>query len=269
MASKHTPTVLSIAGFDPYGGAGITMDTKVVHALGGYALSAVTAITAQNSQGVSTVEPVDAGLLYAQLCTLLDDVHVDAVKIGMLGTKELIETVAKVLKRFKLGNIVLDPVLVSSSGKRLLEEEAIEAMVYKLFPLCRLVTPNLPETNALIGSDFTGGAKEVPMMAQALFELGVKNTLLKGGHTTEEEAADYLVELSSITRFCSPRIDTTHTHGTGCLLSSAIATELAKGETLAQSVKHAKHFLFEKLKESSALSLAYTTDAPARKEPIF
>ncbi len=269
MATEHTPTVLVIAGFDPYGGAGITMDTKVVHALGGYALSAVTAITAQNSQGVSAVEPVDAQLLYAQLSTLLEDVRVDAVKIGMLGTKELIETVAKVLKEYRLGNVVLDPVLVSSSGKRLLEEEAIETMVYKLFPHCRLVTPNLPETNAFIGGHFEGGAKEVPLMAQALFELGAKNTLLKGGHTTEEEAVDYLVELSSITRFCSPRIETTHTHGTGCLLSTAIATELAKGESLAQSVKHAKHFLVEKLKHSSALSLAYTSSATERKEPIF
>ena len=269
MASEHTPTVLSIAGFDPFGGAGIVMDTKVVHALGGYAFSAVTAMTAQNSQGVSAVEPVDAQMLYAQLCTLLDDVHVDAVKIGMLGSAELIETVAKVLKQYRLVNVVLDPVLVSSSGKRLLEESAIETMIYKLFPLCRLVTPNLPETNALIDGDFKGSAKEVPLMAQALFELGAKNTLLKGGHTFEEEAVDYLVELSSITRFYSPRIETTHTHGTGCLLSSAIAAELAKGETLAQSVKHAKHFLFEKLQKSEMLQFDYTTKKRGRKEPIF
>ncbi len=269
MASKHIPTVLSIAGFDPYGGAGVVMDTKAVHALGGYALSVITAVTAQNSTGVKAVEAVSESILHSQLETLLEDVHVDAVKIGMLANKQTVETVAKILKAHNITNVVLDPVLVSSSGKAFLEPDAIEAMIYKLFPLCRLVTPNLPETNALLGGSYEGRAKEVPKMAEALFMLGARNVLLKGGHSVESDAVDYLVEHSSITRFSTPRIETSHTHGTGCLLSSAIAAHLAQGLSLAQSVKQSKNFLYEKLKDASALSLAYNTDVAERKEPIF
>jgi len=265
----HTPTVLTIAGFDPYGGAGIQIDTKTIHTLGGYALSAVTAITAQNSQGVSAVETVSAQMLHLQLTTLLDDIQVDAVKIGMLANVEIIEVVADIIKRYRLKNVVLDTVLVSSSGKRLLAEDAVDTMVMKLFPLCRLITPNLYETNTLLHTDFQGRAKEVPRMAEGLFAMGARNILLKGGHTVEEDAVDILIELSNMTRFSTPRVETAHTHGTGCLLSSAIATFLAKGETLSTSVKQAKNFLYEKLQDSSTLKLAYTHIEQKRKEPIF
>jgi len=265
----YTPTVLTIAGFDPYGGAGIQIDTKAIHALGGYALSAATAVTAQNSQGVTAVEAVSADMLALQLRTLLDDMHVDAVKIGMLSNASLIEVVAEILKNYRLTNVVLDPVLVSSSGEALLDPEAVEMMIVKLFPLCRLVTPNLDETNTLLHSNFKGSAKDVPKMAEGLFAMGARNILLKGGHTVEEEAVDCLVELSSITRFATPRIKTSHTHGTGCLLSSAIATFLAKGDGLAQSVKQAKHFLYEKLEKASDLKFHYVTEELRRKEPIF
>jgi hydroxymethylpyrimidine/phosphomethylpyrimidine kinase len=265
----HTPTVLTIAGFDPYGGAGIQIDTKTIHALGGYALSAATAITAQNSQGVSTLEAVSPQMLHRQLTTLLDDIEVDAVKIGMLVNSELIEVVADTLKRYRLKNVVLDPVLVSSSGKVLLEPEAVERMVVKLFPLCRLITPNLDETNQILGSDFKGSAKEVPQMAEGLFSRGARNILLKGGHTQEKDAVDCLVEPSSITRFSTPRLETSHTHGTGCLLSSAIATYLARGEDLASSVKQAKNFLFEKMQHASSLQLKYKKSDSIKKEPIF
>ena len=265
----HTPTVLTIAGFDPYGGAGIQIDSKTIHALGGYALSATTAITAQNSQGVKGVEAMSAQMLHLQLTTLLDDMRVDAVKIGMLANTELIEVVAEVIKKYRLKNVVLDTVLVSSSGRRLLEENAVETMVMKLFPLCRLITPNLHETNALLNTNFKGSAKEVPRMAEGLFSLGARSILLKGGHTVEEDAVDCLVELSNMTRFSTPRIETTHTHGTGCLLSSAIATYLAKRESLSSSVKQAKNFLFEKLQNAAELQLAYKDDISGRKEPIF
>ncbi|MCF6207117.1 MAG: bifunctional hydroxymethylpyrimidine kinase/phosphomethylpyrimidine kinase [Sulfurovum sp.] len=269
MPDNHTPTVLTIAGFDPYGGAGIQIDTKTIHALGGYALSAITAVTAQNSRGVAAVEAVSAQTLRKQLCTLLDDIAVDAVKIGMLVNAELIEVVSDVIRQYRLKNVVLDTVLVSSSGTRLLETEAIETMIVKLFPLCRLITPNLHETNTLLQADFEGSAKEVPRMAEGLFSLGARNILLKGGHTIEPEAVDCLVSLSSITRFSTPRVDTTHTHGTGCLLSSAIATSLAKGESLAESVKQAKHFLYEKLQDSDKLVLRYHGPDRTQKEPIF
>jgi len=265
----HTPTVLTIAGFDPYGGAGIQIDTKTIHALGGYALSVTTAVTAQNSQGVAALEAVSPDMLALQLRTLLDDIEVDAVKIGMLANASLIEVVADILKSYKLTNVVLDPVLVSSSGKVLLEPAAVEKMIVKLFPLCRLITPNLDETNTLLGTNFQGSAKDVPHMAEGLFGMGARNILLKGGHTKEKDAVDCLVELSSITRFATPRIQTSHTHGTGCLLSSAIATYLAKGEGLASSVKQAKNFLYEKLQHASTLQLNYKEQDIERKESIF
>jgi len=264
-----TPTVLTIAGFDPYGGAGVLIDTKTIHALGGYALSSVTALTAQNGYGVKGVEAVNPQMLRLQLETLLEDIKIDAVKIGMLANAELIDVVVSVIKKFTLNNVVLDPVLVSSSGKVLLEADAIETMVVKLFPLCRLITPNLNETNTLLGKSFQGSAKEVPKMAEGLFAMGAQNILLKGGHTQEKDAVDYLVEPSSITRFATPRVETVHTHGTGCLLSSVIATQLAKGKGLAESVKKAKQFLYEKLLDTSHLKLVYSSESPIRKEPIF
>ena len=265
----YTPTILTIAGFDPYGGAGIQIDTKTIHALGGYALSVTTAMTAQNSQGVTAQEAVSPDMLDLQLRTLLDDIEVDAVKIGMLANASLIEVVAEILKSHKLTNVVLDPVLASSSGKVLLEPDAVEKMIVKLFPLCRLITPNLDETNTLLGTNFQGSAKDVPLMAEGLFGMGARNILLKGGHTKEKDAVDCLVELSSITRFATPRIQTSHTHGTGCLLSSAIATYLAKGNGLAESVKRSKHFLYEKLLHASSLKLQYLSENIERKEPIF
>jgi hydroxymethylpyrimidine/phosphomethylpyrimidine kinase len=265
----HTPTVLTIAGFDPYGGAGIQIDTKTIHALGGYALSATTAITAQNSQGVSGVEPVSARMLHLQLSTLLDDIKVDAVKIGMLANAELVEVVAELLKKYRLKNVVLDTVLVSSSGKVLLAPEAVEKMVVKLFPLCSLITPNLDETNTFLKCSFQGDAEEIAQMVEGFFAMGVENILFKSGHTAQREAIDYLASSSGVTDFRTPRVDTSHTHGTGCLLSSAIAAYLAKGETLAVSVNQAKAFLYKKLQKASYLKLRYTADTRTRKEPIF
>ncbi len=267
--ANHTPTVLTIAGFDPYGGAGIQIDCKTIHALGGYALSATTAITAQNSQGVTAVEAISPEILDLQLRTLLKDIKVDAVKIGMLTNASLVEVVVNVLKAYELPNVVLDPVMVSSSGKRLLESDAVEVMIQGLFPLCRLITPNLMETNALLGTNFKGERQESIVMAKGLFRLGADAVLLKGGHSCEKEAVDCLVEPSGVNCFGTPRVETNHTHGTGCLLSSAIATFLAKGFTLKHSVESAKHFLYEKLQASSALKLDYVSENHKRKEPIF
>lgn len=265
---KTTPTVLSIAGFDPYGGAGIQADIKTVHALGCYAYSVTTAVTAQNSQGVAASYPLPAAQVEMQLRTLLDDVRVDAVKIGMLGNAEVVETVARVLKAYEVSNIVLDTVLVSSSGALLLDEAGREMMVTKLFPMARLVTPNLDETNVLLNETFEGTAREVLMMAEGFFSLGARNVLLKGGHSAEEEAVDYLVEASNISRFSHPRIDTTRTHGTGCVLSSAIAAKLAQGMALAPAVKQAKKFLSQRL-EASWPKLAYVSRKRKRKEPFI
>lgn len=267
--NNHTPTVLTIAGFDPYGGAGVQIDTKTIHTLGGYALSATTAVTAQNSQGVTAVEPVSAKMLDLQLRTLLDDVKVDAVKIGMLANASLVEVVVNVLKVYELPNIVLDPVMISSSGKRLLEPDAVEVMVQRLFPLCRLITPNLMETNAFLGTNFKGKMQESMVMGKGLFELGADAVLLKGGHGIDKEAVDCLVEPSGVACFSTPRVETGHTHGTGCLLSSAITIHLAQHMTLKTSIQGAKNFLYEKLKASSFLKLRYVTSEDERNEPIF
>ena len=266
---KSTPTVLTIAGFDPYGGAGVQIDSKTIHALGGYAYTVMTALTAQNSQGVYAVEPVSPEMLRLQLTTLLDDVKVDAVKIGMLANTALIEVVVDVLKRYALSNIVLDPVMISSSGKKLLEEEAVDVMVQRLFPLCRLITPNLMETNVLLGTEYKGEMKESIVMANGLFKLGVDAVLLKGGHGIEKEAVDCLVEPSGVICISTPRVNTSHTHGTGCMLSSAIATYLAQTFTLKSSVKGAKNFLYERLQASKDLNLSYQSNNSDKKEPIF
>ena len=267
--SSRTPTILTIAGFDPYGGAGIQIDSKTIHALGAYALTATTAITAQNSQGVFAVEAVSPKMLHLQLHTLLKDIKVDAVKIGMLANARLIEVMVEVLKTYKFSNVVLDPVMVSSSGKPLLEPDAVEVMVHDLFPLCSLITPNLIETNILLGTNYQGNKEESLAMAEGLFTLGAQAVLLKGGHSCEEDAVDCLVDTEGLTCFSTPRVETTHTHGTGCILSSAIATQLAKNMSLKTSVEDAKNFLYKKLITSDTLHLTYVSPSETKKEPIF
>jgi hydroxymethylpyrimidine/phosphomethylpyrimidine kinase len=267
--TDRTPVVLAIAGYDPYGGAGVLVDTKTIHALGGYALAVPTAMTAQNSQGVVTVEAVDPTMLEMQLTTLLDDVQVDAVKIGMLASKAVTGVVSTVLRRYKLANIVLDPVMISSSGSRLLRPDAVSTMVDKLFPLARLITPNLDEANALIDCRCTGEESEMDLLTEGLRQLGANATLLKGGHIAGAEAVDTLIEAQTITRYRASRIATSHTHGTGCILSSAIALHLAKGAELSIAVKGAKQFLHQQLTQADRLKLTYHQPNPDRREPVF
>ncbi len=250
MADKHTPTVLTIAGFDPSGGAGIQADIKTIHTLGGYALSAVTAITAQNSQGVRAVEAVAPELLRAQLETLLDDIEVDAVKIGMLANAELVEVVAEVIKKYSLKNIVLDTVLISSSGKRLLAEDAVETMRNILFPIIDIITPNLHEANTLLQTKYTGKKEHMPKMLGLLGKIAPKSVLLKGGHSLEKEAVDYLISDSQLYTFAMPKIETLHTHGTGCILSSAIATHIAHGHDIPSAVELSKTFLHLQMQQA-------------------
>ena len=277
MSKLYTPTVLSIAGADPYGGAGIQVDSKTIHALGGYAFTVPTALTAQNSTGVKAVYSTPVDIFRQQLEAILDDVHVDAVKIGMLGNTNIILEVVNAIEKYKLKNIVLDTVLVSSSGKPLLEPSAIETMVKELFPLVDLITPNIPEVNMLLGMNYMGNEDEVNAMVNALFGLGTNAVLIKGGHSSDKEnATDYLTEKPLIKNhldvkaYSTPRISTTHTHGTGCVLSSAIATHLALGHNLAKSVELSKAFLYESLEASSSLlKFHYKEDKSERKEPIF
>ncbi|VAW49463.1 Hydroxymethylpyrimidine phosphate kinase ThiD [hydrothermal vent metagenome] len=283
--SPPLPTVLTISGSDCSAGAGLQADLKTIHALGGYALTVPTAITAQNSLGVSTVYPLPAHIVRAQLQTLMADYDIQAIKIGMLGSLEVLETVIQSLKNYqnnptiknstpespllsKLNSpcpppIVLDPVLISSSGKPLLEPTALPVFINKLLPLTTLITPNIPEVNALLKrtehTEFKGEEKEIPDMAQALLKLNLNAAVIKGGHTIDPQATDYLIQHTpsrtdqnqakeiDIQTYSTERVHTQNTHGTGCTYASAIATELAKGHPLNQAIQHAKDYLFSTL----------------------
>jgi len=270
MADSFTPTVLTIAGSDPYGGAGIQVDSKVIQALDGYAFTVITALTSQNSSGVKDVLYTPSEHFKTQLYSILDDIEIDAVKIGMLANAEIISIVAQAIEKYQLKNIVLDTVLVSSSGKALLEPSAVEVMGKELFPCVDLITPNIPEVNRLLGTDFTGKSDEIGLMAKGLFELGANSVLIKGGHSEDKKSAtDYLVEqASAVIPFETARLQTSHTHGTGCVLSSAIATNLAKNESLKNSVRLAKEFLYQKLQASSDIKFKYHSLNDTRKEPF-
>jgi hydroxymethylpyrimidine/phosphomethylpyrimidine kinase len=276
MLSSYTPTVLSIAGSDTYGGAGIQVDAKTIHTLGAYAFTAITALTAQNSTGVKAVSNTSKEMFKQQLESILDDVQVDAVKIGMLGNVDIILEVINAIDKYKLKNIVLDTVLVSSSGKSLLDPSAIETMIKELFPRVDLITPNIPEVNMLLGMNYMGNEDEVNAMANALFGLGANAVLIKGGHSAnKEKATDYLAEKPLVKKpldvkaYSTPRITTTHTHGTGCVLSSAIASHLALGYDLTKSVELSKIFLYKSLQASSSLIFKYRKEENERKEPIL
>lgn len=270
-----TPTVLTIAGSDPYGGAGIQADLKTIHALGGYGFSALTAVTAQNSLGVQQVEALSAETLRHQLQALFEDVQIDAIKIGMLANAELIDVVATTLQRHKPSAIVLDTVLVSSSGHPLLAADAVSTLVEKLFPLADVITPNLPELNYLLNRPPETPVDDLIEIEKALCEMGVQAAVLKGGHSGDADTAtDILIQpargvKSESKRFSSQRVSTTHTHGTGCVFSSAIATGLAQGRTLKEAVGNAKQHLTDWLSQSETLCFQYHSQSTAnRKEPI-
>lgn len=271
MSSSYTPTVLSIAGSDTYGGAGIQVDAKTIHTLGAYAFTTITALTAQNSTGVKVVSPTSKEMFKQQLESILDDLYVDAVKIGMLANEEIISVVVDIIDRYKLKNIVLDTVLVSSSGKTLLEVSAIEMMVKELFPRVDIITPNIPEINTLLDTNYVGNKDEVEAMASALFDLGANAVLIKGGHSADKEnATDYLVQKPlHVSAYSTTRLKTTHTHGTGCVLSSAIATYLALGYSLSKSVELSKAFLYKGLHTSSSFKFNYIQEKSGRREPIL
>lgn len=268
--ANHTPTVLSIAGSDPYGGAGIQADLKSIHALGGYALTCITALTAQNSQGVAHVVATSSDILNHQLDTLLQDIKVDAVKIGMLANADLINVVADKITQYSLTNIVLDTVLMSSSGHPLLEESAIECLKKRLFPKTTIITPNLPEINHLLGTHFDGIAQEMDAIREAFLKLGAQAVVAKGGHGLDTEVAtDVLLQPNYPPMpFSSPRIQSSHTHGTGCSFSSAIATFLARGNDLTSAVQQAKQQMHLWFGQSESLQFDYQSNLTHRKEPL-
>ena len=237
-----TVVALTIAGSDPSGGAGIQADLRTFAALGVVGVSAITALTVQNSLGVQSVHPVPADLLAAQLDAILSDTKVQAVKIGMLGGAAQVRAVAAALSKYSLPNIVLDPVLASTGGVPLLDEEGRAALLTELMPLCDLVTPNLEEASILTAMP-VDTLKMMQAAGEHLISLGVKAALVKGGHLSEEPN-DLLVDSSGHRQiYTDRRIDTLHTHGTGCFLSSAIAAHLAKHFPVDQAVKQSKNLL--------------------------
>lgn len=238
--------VLTIAGSDSSGGAGIQADIKTMLANGVYGMSVVTALTAQNTMGVYDILNTTPENLAAQLDAVFTDIFPDAVKIGMVSEKSMIHVIAEKLAFYKAGHIVLDPVMVATSGARLLEEDAIEVLKNELFPLAELITPNLPEAEVLLEKSITSAAE----MEAAAKELGRRfqvNVLVKGGHSIED-ACDVLYENGNCVWLKEKRVDNPNTHGTGCTLSSAIASNLAKGFPLELSVRNAKEYLTDALK---------------------
>lgn len=242
--SPAFPIALTVAGSDSSGGAGVQADLKTFAAHQVYGASVIVALTAQNTMGVSAIHAVPADFVTAQLDAVFSDLDVAAVKIGMLATRELIETVAAGLTRHKARNIVLDPVMVAASGAKLLQDEAIDALRRHLFPLASLITPNLPEAAALLGSAPAQSDAAIEEQAVQLQSLGAANVLIKGGHGAGETSTDLLLLAGgACQRFTAPRHPTRNTHGTGCTLSSAITANLAGGLALPEAVERAKRYI--------------------------
>ena len=249
-------TVLTIAGSDSGGGAGIQADLKTIGACGCYGMSAITALTAQNTVGVMAIHPVPVPFLKQQIRAVLDDIGADAVKIGMLHAPEVIDCVAALLAEYRIPHIVLDPVMVATSGDRLIQDDGVAAMQERLFPLATLITPNIPELQIILGRTI-GSDNDLHQAARDLgtrFQLSV---LAKAGHLFGEELTDILFDQATgeITPFSHQRIHTANTHGTGCTLSSAIAAHLAKGRSLPAAIEQAITYLARALEAGSSYQL--------------
>jgi len=234
-------TCLTIAGSDSSGGAGIQADLKTFSALGVFGMSVITAVTAQNTQGVYGVQDISAGMIERQIDAIYKDIPTDYVKIGMLSNEEAIEAIAEKLKHYLPRYIVLDPVMISKSGYDLLQPGAKEALVNKLLPLAAIITPNLPEASAIV-SEAVISIGDMEKAAKQLVAMGPRAALVKGGHLIGEPV-DVLFDGKEIHYLRGKRIDTKNTHGTGCTLSSAICAELAKGRSMLAAVTHAKQYI--------------------------
>lgn len=242
-ASTRYARVLTIAGSDSGGGAGIQADLKTFAALGCFGMSAITALTAQNTRGVSGIHAVPAQFLKAQIQAVVEDIGVDAVKLGMLHAPEVVEVVAWAIDHYKLPNVVLDPVMVATSGDRLIAEETVSGLVRELFPRAVVVTPNLDEAALLVRHPIEA-AHALEAAAEELLALGAKAVLLKGGHLPGDEVVDLLVQRNARPlRLASERIASRNLHGTGCTLSSAIAAHLALGAALPEAVASARDYV--------------------------
>jgi hydroxymethylpyrimidine/phosphomethylpyrimidine kinase len=238
-----TPIALTIAGSDSSGGAGIQADLKTFAALGVYGASVITALTAQNTAGVSAIHQVPPEFVSAQIDAVFSDLRVDAVKIGMVAQAATIEAIAAGFARWSPKDVVLDPVMVATSGDRLLPEEAVAALRTKLIPRATLITPNLPEAAALLNERVAESEGEIESQGKRLLQMRCAAVLIKGGHGKGADSIDYLITADGMVALAAPRIATRNTHGTGCSLSSAIAAGLAKGEKMEAAVRNAKTWI--------------------------
>jgi hydroxymethylpyrimidine/phosphomethylpyrimidine kinase len=251
------PIALTIAGSDSSGGAGIQADLKTFAALSVYGASAITALTAQNTRGVSGIHAVPSEFVTAQIDAVFADLDVKAVKIGMVAQLATIEAIAASLVRWSPKHIVLDPVLVATSGDRLLPTEAVARLRTELIPLASLITPNLPEAAALLDEEIASDQAAIERQGRRLLALGCPAVLIKGGHGQGSESIDYLVRGHGMLALPAPRIATQNTHGTGCSLSSAIAAGLAKGEDLESAVRNAKAFISAAIAAADRLGVGH------------
>jgi hydroxymethylpyrimidine/phosphomethylpyrimidine kinase len=262
--SVQIPRVLTIAGSDSGGGAGLQADLKVITALGAYGMSVITAITAQNTLGVTRIQDVNLDVIEAQIDSVLLDIGVDIVKIGMLASPEIVRTVAQALHRHGVKRIVLDPVLRATSGASLGGDDTAQAMMSELFPMATLITPNMEEASLLLGRDIAG-PDDFKIAAQQLLEMGPQAVLIKGGHldATHTQLTDFLMwktledglEVTQSKEFKHYRVNTLNTHGTGCSLASAIATYLADGHDLSHAVAKAIAYVEAGLEAGRFLSI--------------
>lgn len=251
------PIVLTIAGSDSGGGAGIQADIKAISATGSYACSVITALTAQNTQGVSGIMAVPADFVAAQLDAVFQDLNIQAVKIGMLADSSIIRLIAEKLKQYQPKHVVLDPVMVATSGDPLIEEEAIATLRDVLLPLATLITPNLPEAAWLVEQPVPTEMGQLNGLFEQLYQLPTEAVLVKGGHLTDTKFSDdyLLCHAQPEQLFHGARIETQNTHGTGCTFSSAIASYLAQGQTLPDAIASAKHYITTALQHADELAV--------------
>ncbi len=247
------PKVLSIAGSDPSGGAGVQADVKTFSALGVYGMGVITALTAQNTRGVFGVQVVDPAFVRAQLDAVFDDIAVHGVKIGMIGDVGVAHVIADVLEEYRPPNIVFDPVMVASSGDSLIAGDVMDVLKGRLIPLVDVLTPNIPEAEKLSRR----AVLDMECAARGLLSLGARAVLLKGGHLKGAQSVDVLATSDSLERFSAPRVLTANSHGTGCALSSAVAAFLARGFALDEACGGAKAFLSAALQASGELGVGH------------
>ena len=258
MRNKPTPIALTIAGSDSGGGAGIQADLKTFSALGAYGCSVITALTAQNTQGVQAILDVPADFIKAQLDSVFSDIAVNTVKIGMLSQSEVIRTVRDGLDQYGVERLVVDPVMVATSGDKLLRDDAINTLKEWLIPKATIITPNLPEASVLLDCPIPDDMADMEAMLVPLYNLGCQSVLLKGGHLSDNESIDLFYDGDNVHYLASPRYPTRNTHGTGCTLSAAITALLASGLALPEAVAQAKAYIANAISHADELQVSKT-----------